>query len=64
MRLMRSTRPFVPWKAAPDIVKKAAIDLEDDLKMARQQQLETGKWPLFEGLRQQRMVGVRQMSAV
>ena len=41
--------PVISWKAAPDVVEKAAIDLVDDLEVARQQQFEPGKRPFFEG---------------
>ena len=42
------------------LVKKAPIDLIDDLEMARQDPLEQIDRPLFERLRAQGMVGIRQ----
>src|SRR5882724_5574674 len=50
----------VAGEAAPDRIEQSAVDLEDDLEVARQQRLEPRERPPFERLGQQRMVRVRQ----
>ena len=49
---------FVSREARPDGVEQAAIDLEHDLEMPRQELLEPLERPLLERLGQQRVVGV------
>src|SRR5258705_5266477 len=44
----------------PDLIKQAAIDLEDDLQMARQHQLEPSERPFLKSFGQECVVGVRQ----
>ena len=51
---------LVAGEAAPDRVEQPAVDLEDDLQVARQQRLEPRERPFFERLGQQRMVRVRE----
>src|SRR4029077_6058384 len=41
-------------------IKKSSVDLEDDLQVSRQQQREPCQRPLFERLREQGVVGVRE----
>src|SRR5262245_734606 len=53
---------LVAGEAAPHVVEQSTVDLEDDLQMARQEQLERRDGPLFESLGQQRVVGVCQCS--
>ena len=60
IRLTRWTRPSSPGKAGPDGIEQAAIDLEDDLQVTRQQHLEPGDRPFLQRFGQQRVVGVRQ----
>src|SRR5207245_100182 len=47
-------------EAASHRIEQSAVDLQDDLQMARQQQLEPREGPFFESLGQQRVVRVRQ----
>ena len=51
---------LVAGEAAPDVVEQAAVDLEDDLEVARQQHLEPRERPFLERLGQQRVVRVRE----
>jgi hypothetical protein len=51
---------FVARKASPHLVKQSAIDLMNNLKMAGQHNFEPLMRPFFEGLRQKRMVRVRE----
>jgi hypothetical protein len=51
-------RPGRRGSAAADVVEEAAVDLVDDLQLARQQHLEPGERPLLQRLGQQRVVGV------
>ena len=60
IRLVRCHAALVAGKAAPDVVEQAAVDLEDDLEVARQQHLEPRERPFLQGLGQQRVVRVRQ----
>ena len=53
---------LVARKARANCVEKAAIDLVDDIQMARQQRLEPGERPFFQRLGQQCMIGVGQSS--
>ncbi len=50
----------VAGEAGPDVIEQAAVDLEDDFQVARQQQLEPRQRPFLERLGQQRVVGVGQ----
>ena len=49
---------LVAGKARPHLLEEAAVDLEDDLEVPRQQQLEPAQRPLLQGLGQQRVVRV------
>ena len=51
---------FVSRKTAPHVIEQSAVDLEDDLEVARQQHLEPLERPFFEGFGQKRVVRVRQ----
>src|SRR5262249_26343646 len=51
---------LVAGEAVADGIEQSTVDLEDDLQMARQQQLEPREGPLFERLGQQRVVRVRE----
>ena len=53
---------FVAGEARADLVEQAAVDLVDDLQMARQQVLEPGKRPFLQRLGQQRVVRVGECS--
>ena len=53
---------LIPGKAAPDVIEQPAVDLEDDLQVARQQHLEPREGPLLERLGQQRVVRVGERS--
>ena len=59
-RLTRATRSSSPGKRARTVVEQAAIDLADDLQVARQQHLEPGERPFLQGLGQQRVIRVGQ----
>ena len=54
---------LVAREARPDVVEEAAVDLEDDLEVARQQHREPVERPLLERLGQQRVVGVGERPA-
>ena len=62
IRLIRSMRPSSPGKRCAHVVEEAAVDLVDDLQVARQQHLEPAQRPFFQRLGQQRVVGVGQGS--
>ena len=49
---------LVAGEAGPDVIEQAAVDLVDDLEVARQQHLEPRERPLLQRLGQQRVVGV------
>jgi len=51
---------LLPGKTSPYRVEEAAIDLEDNLQVTRQQHLEPRKRPLFESFGQQGVIGVGQ----
>ena len=53
----------VAGEAGADVVEQAAVDLVDDLEVARQQHLEPGERPFLQRLGQQRVVGVGQRRA-
>ena len=48
----------VAGEPGPDLVEQAPVDLEDDLEMAREQQLEPRQWPLLQRLGQERVIRV------
>ena len=49
---------LVAREAGPHLLGEAAVDLEDDLQMTRQQHLEPRQRPFLQRLGQQRVVGV------
>ena len=57
-RLTRSDPSAVAGEPGPDLVEQAAVDLEDDLEMARQQHLEPRQRPLLQRLGQERVIRV------
>ena len=61
---MRATRASSPGKRSPHLVQEAAIDLVDDLELARQQLAEQRQRPGLERLGQQRVVGVGERAPV
>ena len=60
IRLMRASLAVVAGVASPHVVEEAAVDLVDDLQVARQQRLEQVDRPLLQRLGQQRVVRVGQ----
>src|SRR4029453_11303918 len=48
----------VAGETGPDLVDQEAVDLEDDLQMARQQYLEPRQGPLLQRLGQERVIRV------
>ena len=53
----------VAGEAHPDVVEETAVDLEDDLEVAREEDGEPVERPLLERLGQQRVVGVGERAA-
>ena len=49
---------FVAGEAGADVVEVAAVDLVDDLEVARQQRAEERDGPLFQRLGHERVIGV------
>ena len=55
--------PDVAWKAGANVLEQPAVDLVDDLEMARNEELHPLDRPALERLGQQRMVGVGERPA-
>jgi hypothetical protein len=51
---------LITGKLDPHLLDVAAVDLENDLEMTRQQHLEPPQGPLLQRLGQERVVGVRE----
>ena len=60
IRLIRASLRLVAGVIRPDVVQEPPVDLVDDLQLPREEGLEQLDRPLLQGLRQQRVVGVRQ----
>ena len=51
---------LVTDEAGPNVVEQTAVDLEDDLQVARQHHFEPRQRPFLQGFGQQRVIRVRQ----